>query len=105
MSHGDRSCSPPDGRPTPVGDRAISLGALRLHAQGLLASFEAGQAGFVPDSYLAGLGQAADRHALELCLAGVWARVAGGYDVVASEALRMASEVHRELREARRQDP
>ena len=83
------------------GDRSISLSALRLHAQGLLASFEAGCAGFVPDSYLASFGPNTSGDVLELCLTGVWARGDGGYAVVSSEALRMAHEVHRQMRESR----
>jgi hypothetical protein len=80
-----------------VPSRAISLSSLRLHAQGLLASFERGQVGFVPDDYLAGFGDDAASAVLELCLAGVWARGDGGYQVVSSEALRMAHEVHRQM--------
>ncbi|HEY2271521.1 MAG TPA: hypothetical protein VGH30_02000 [Jatrophihabitantaceae bacterium] len=78
--------------------RAISLEALRLHAGGLLASFERGHAGFVPDEYLAGLGRDTAEVVLELCLYGVWQRADGGYAVASSEALRMAHEVHREAR-------
>jgi hypothetical protein len=85
-------------------DRSISLGALRLHAQGLLASFEAGDAGFVPDTYLASFGDDATPAVLELCLCGVWVRAGDGYRVVSSEALRMAFEVHRQMRESRTQD-
>jgi hypothetical protein len=85
-------------------DRPISLTSLRLHAQGLLASFEAGDAGFVSDHYLAKFGDDVASPVLELCLAAVWARVPGGYQIVSSEALRMAYEVHQQMREARTQD-
>ncbi|HEY1486469.1 MAG TPA: hypothetical protein VGF84_10220 [Micromonosporaceae bacterium] len=61
--------------------RAISLEALRLHAGGLLASFERGHAGFVPDEFLAGLGRDTAEVVLELCLYGVWQRADGGYAV------------------------
>jgi hypothetical protein len=88
----------------PNRDRAISLAALRLHAQGLLASFEAGHAGFVSDRYLATFGPDTAPAVLELCLAGVWARVGAGYEVVSSEALRMAHEVHRQMRGSRSRD-
>jgi hypothetical protein len=86
-----------DGHPAPT-QRAISLVALRLHAAGLLASFEGGRAGFVPDEYLAPLGQGDAEAVLELCRYGVWRRIDGGYAVASSEALRMAHEVHRETR-------
>lgn len=78
--------------------RAISLATLRLHAAGLLASFEGGHAGFVPDDYLAALHDGVVEAVLELCLYGVWQRAEGGYAVASSEALRMAHEVHREAR-------
>jgi hypothetical protein len=78
-------------------DRSLSLGALRLHAQALLASFEAGHAGFVSDEYLTGVAGDTAVTVLELCVAGVWARAADGYRVVSSEALRMAAEVHRQM--------
>jgi hypothetical protein len=84
--------------PRPSSERAVSLGALRLHAQGLLASFESGHAGFVPDRYLAAFGPDTAPAVLELCLAGVWSRVGTGYEVASSEALRMAAEVHRQTR-------
>jgi hypothetical protein len=82
-------------------DRPISSTSLRVHAQGLLASFEAGRAGFVPDRYLATFGDDAASAALELCAAGVWAQADGGYRVVSTEALRMAHEVHRQMQESR----
>jgi hypothetical protein len=88
----------------PSRDRAISMAALRLHAQGLLASFEAGHAGYVPDRYLATFGPDTAPAILELCLAGVWDRVGAGYEVVSSEALRMAHEVHRQMSESRRRE-
>jgi hypothetical protein len=83
-------------------DRSLSMNALRLHAQGLLASFEVGRAGIVPDGYLAGRGPDAAAAALELCRAGVWTRTDGGYRVISSEALRMAYEVHRQVRKSER---
>jgi hypothetical protein len=82
----------------------ISLPALRLHALGLLASFEAGRPGYVSDRDLARFGGEPAAPVLELCVAGVWARVDGGYQIVSSEALRMAHEVHRQVRQSRTQD-
>lgn len=80
---------------------SMSLAALRLHARGLLASFEAGDAGFVSDTYLDGHPDSATE-VLELCRAGVWTRTDGGYAVVSSEALRMAYELHQQLSGAHR---
>jgi hypothetical protein len=81
--------------------QAISLAALRVHARGLLASFEGGHAGFVPDEYLTASGPETAAAVVELCDYGVWRPIDGGYAVASSEALRMACEVHREARRAR----
>ena len=75
----------------------ISPSAVRLHAQGLLASFAAGHAGFVPDAFLDPFGSSAAAAVRELCLAGLWHRAGDGYRVVPSEALRMAHEVRSEF--------
>jgi hypothetical protein len=85
-------------------DRSLSPTSLRLHAQALLASFEAGHPGLVTDRDLAGFGDEVTPAALELCRSGVWVRTDGGYRVVLSEALRMAHEVHRQMRQSRTQD-
>lgn len=85
-----------DDAPT-VPARLMSMGALRLHAQGLLASFEDRHAGMVSDGYLATTGGDTAFEVLELCLAGVWTRADGGYRVISSEAFRMAGEVHRQM--------
>lgn len=68
--------------------------ALRLHAHALLASFEAGHAGFVTDAFLRAAN--APHEVQELCRHAIWARGDGGYRVIASEARRMADEVFRE---------
>ena len=78
----------------------MSLAALRLHAQALLAGFEHGTAGFVADDYLATFGRDVALNVVELCLGGLWTRVDDGYRVMSSEALRMAGEVHRQIRQA-----
>ena len=77
------------------GTDRVSVGALRLHAQALLASFEAGHAGFVTDTFVATLD--AGPEVGELCRSGIWSRGEGGYRVVSSEALRMADEVFHEV--------
>lgn len=86
--------------PPRVATRGPSFSSLRLHAQGLLASFEAGQPGLVSDRFLDGLGDEALSAVLELCRCGVWARVDDGYQVVSSEAVRMAHEVHHQMRQS-----
>ena len=83
------------GKDVRSGTDRISVGALRLHAQALLASFEAGHAGFVGDAFVATLD--AGSEVGELCRCGIWSRGVGGYRVVSSEALRMADEVLHEV--------
>jgi hypothetical protein len=79
------------------GDTVVSRGALRLHVYAVLASIEAGHPGRVSDGYLDAVAAATSVDALELCTAGLWTRHGDGYDVLESEVMRMASEVHRQL--------
>jgi hypothetical protein len=80
-------------------DTLVSRTALRLHVYAVLASIEADHAGFVTDGYLDAVTVETSVDALELCTAGLWTRIDGGYRVLDSEVLRMASEVHRQLEE------
>jgi hypothetical protein len=79
------------------GDTVVSREALRLHVYAVLASIEAGRPGRVTDEYLEAVTAATSVDALELCTAGLWTRSGDGYDVLESEVMRMASEVHRQL--------
>ncbi|HEY2299814.1 MAG TPA: hypothetical protein VGH43_18940 [Jatrophihabitans sp.] len=79
------------------GETVVSRQALRLHVYAVLASIEAGCPGRVTDEYLDAVAAATSVDAVELCTAGLWARDGDGYDVVESEVMRMASEVHRQL--------
>lgn len=77
----------PTRHPSHIAPRSVSLAALRLHSQVLLASVELGCTGHVPDSYLDTLsaGQTDDHTTvtvLELSIAGVWHRVKDGYRII-----------------------
>lgn len=85
------------GVSAPPGDTVVSREALRLHVYAVLASIEAGRPGRVTDEYLDAVTAATSVDALELCTAGLWTREGDGYDVLESEVMRMASEVHRQL--------
>lgn len=78
-------------------DTVVSRSALRLHVYAVLASIEAGCPGWVGDDYLAQVRAPTSMDAVELCVASLWTRGHGGYDVVESEVMRMAAEVHRQL--------
>jgi hypothetical protein len=81
------------------GSTLVSRSALRLHVYAVLASLEAGHAGFVADDYLDAVTAETSVDAVELCTAGLWTREADGYRVVDGEVMRMAREVHRQLEE------
>jgi hypothetical protein len=75
----------------------VSRAALRLHVYAILASVEAGRPGLVTDQYLDAVTVDTSVAALELCTAGLWKRVEDGYEVLETETLRVAGEVHRQL--------
>jgi hypothetical protein len=85
----------------------ISPAAFRLHSKGTAISAVRGRPGLVLDEYLADL-TAADMDwlgddpvflAAELCAAGIWEPVAGGYRVLDAEAVQVCADRVRELRE------
>ena len=85
----------------------ISPAAFRLHSKGTALSAVRGRPGLVLDEYLADL-TAADIDwlgddpvflAAELCAAGIWEPVAGGYRVLDAEAVQVCADRVRELRE------
>ena len=85
----------------------ISPAAFRLHAQGTAISAVRGRPGLVLDEYLASLTEADVDElgddpvflAAELCAAGIWEPVAGGYRVLDEEAVQVCADRVRELRE------
>jgi hypothetical protein len=78
-----------------------------LHAQGTAISAVRGRPGLVLDEYLVGLTEADVDYlgddpvflAAELCVAGIWESVAGGYRVLDVEAVQVCADRVRELRE------
>jgi len=85
----------------------ISPAAFRLHAQGTAISAVRGRPGLVLDEYLASLTEADVDYlgddpvflAAELCAAGIWEAVAGGYRVLDVEAVQVCADRVREFRE------
>lgn len=75
----------------------ISKTALKLHTYAVLVSIEVGHAGFISDEYLGAISVETSVAALELTLAGLWAREDNGYRVSDEETLRVAQEVQRQL--------
>lgn len=83
-------------RGTPA-DTVVSRSALRLHVYAVLASIEAGRPGWVGDEYLSAVRAPTSVDATELCMASLWTRAEDGYEVLQSEVMRMAGEMHRQL--------
>jgi hypothetical protein len=85
----------------------ISPAAFRLHSQGTAISAVLGRPGLVLDEDLAGLTKAEMHYvgddpvflAAELCAAGIWEPVAGGWRVLDAEAVQVCADRVRELRE------
>jgi hypothetical protein len=85
----------------------ISPAAFRLHSQGTAISAVRGRPGLVLDEYLASLTEPDVDYlgddpvflAAELCAAGIWEPVAGGYRVLDEEAVQVCADRVRELRE------
>lgn len=82
-----------------LGGELVSRAALQLHVYAILASIEAGRPGRITDDYLDRVTVDTSLAAIELCTAGLWARVEDGYTVLESETFRVALEVHRQLEE------
>lgn len=70
---------------------------LQYHATAHSAVY--GHPGFIPDQYLAARGSETTITAAELCAAGLWERVDGGYRVLDQDAVDMCVTRVRELRE------
>jgi hypothetical protein len=85
----------------------ISPAAFRLHSQGTAISAVLGRPGLVLDEDLASLIKAETHYvgddpvflAAELCAAGIWEPVAGGWRVLDAEAVQVCADRVRELRE------
>jgi hypothetical protein len=73
-------------------DRVISRAAYDLQVEATAHSASCGHPGFVPDDYLEhldGLSIETTITAVELCTAGLWERLVGGYRVLDWEAVEV----------------
>jgi hypothetical protein len=86
-SHGDAT----------VDELVLSRAAMHLHTFGVLSSIEAGNPGFVSDRYLNAITAETSISALELCVTGLWERVACGYRVSDADTLSVATQIHGQL--------
>ena len=83
-------------------ERVMSRAAYELQVRATGRSASCGHPGFVPDEYLSGLGTETTITAAELCTAGVWERVDGGYRVLDWEAVEVCLD---QVRQIRGEDP
>ena len=77
----------------------VSLAAFQLHGHGIVNSMKDGHPGFVSDEYLNAIAAETTITAAELCAAGMWQRVDGGYEVLDREAVEMSIEQFRKMDE------
>lgn len=79
-------------------DRVMSRAAWDLQCLATAHSALCGHPGFVPDEYLAALSTETTVTAAELCTAGMWERVGGGYRVLDGEAVEVCVDRVRQIR-------
>ena len=83
-------------------ERVMSRAAYELQVRATGRSASCGHPGFVPDEYLSGLDTETTITAAELCTAGVWERVDGGYRMLDWEAVEVCLD---QVRQIRGEDP
>jgi len=71
--------------------------AWELHCRATADSAVYDHLGFVPDAYLAGLGEGTAGLAAELCSAGVWERAGGGYRILDRDAVGRCQDLASQL--------
>jgi hypothetical protein len=78
----------------------VSRAAFMLHSHGIVNSVQDGTLSFVSDDYLNAISVETTITAAELCTAGLWRRVDGGYELVEREPMDMVVEQNRGMDEA-----
>ena len=74
------------------GDVVLSRAAYQLHSFGMMNSIKDGHPGFVADEYLNAISAETNLTSAELRVAGLWERVAGGYNILDPKMLLFAIE-------------
>lgn len=82
-------------------EAVVSRAAFQLHSAGIVNSVKDGHPGFVSDDYLNAISAETTITAAELCAAGMWERVEGGYEVQERDAVEMVVDQFRRQAEAR----
>jgi hypothetical protein len=79
-------------------DAVLSLAAFQMHGFGMMNSIKDGHPGLVSDDYLNAISAETSITATELCTAGLWVRVHGGYEIMDEELLDMSIDGNRRAR-------
>src|SRR5205809_5510201 len=72
-------------------EAVVSVAAFQLHSFGIVNSVSEGRPGFVSDEYLNAILAETTITAAELCAAGMWERVDGGYKVLDRKAVEQVA--------------
>ena len=80
-------------------EAVVSVAAFQLHGFGTINSVEDGHPGFVSDEYLNAVSAETTVTAAELCAAGMWQRVEGGYRVLDQEMVQQVVSYQRKMDE------
>lgn len=75
-------------------DAVLSRAAFMMHGFGMRNSIAYGDPGFVSDEYLNDVSAETSITATELCTAGLWARVDGGYEILDDAMIEMTLNSH-----------
>ena len=78
-------------------EAVVSRAAFQLHGHAIVNSVRDGHPGFVPDEYLNAISAETTITAAELCAAGLWRRVDGGYEVLDGDMVEMAAAQSRKM--------
>jgi hypothetical protein len=78
-------------------EAVVSVAAFQLHGFGIVNSVQDGHPGFVPDEYLNAISAETTITAAELCAAGMWERVDGGYRVLDREMVEQVVSFQRKM--------
>ncbi|WFF06536.1 hypothetical protein O7622_26395 [Micromonospora sp. WMMD1076] len=77
----------------------LSRAAFQLHGFGVVNSVRDGHPGFISGDYLNAISAETSVTATELCMAGMWRRVKGGYEVLDRTMLDVAVKADRQQTE------
>ena len=78
-------------------EAVVSVAAFQLYSFGIVNSVKDGHPGFVSDEYLNAISAETTITAAELCAAGMWERVDGGYRVLDQEAVEQVAGFQRKM--------